>query len=249
VVPNSATLSESNDQHAVRRDTRGHGRRSIRLHGYDYTQPGAYFVTVCTHDRACLFDHPVVRAVVDASWRAIPRHFPQVTLDAYVIMPNHLHGILIMNEASCADDTCVGGHGGGPGGGGRGKAFACGPVVPESFADGASRLDDDGDWANALPLHESTIRHGAAPGSLGAIIGNFKAVTSRRINRIRKTPGLTIWQRNYYEHIIRNERALAAIREYIANNPASWADDPENPSHAPVDCQAHYACLGDVRER
>jgi len=136
VVPNSATLSESNDQHAVRRDTRGHGRRSIRLHGYDYTQPGAYFVTVCTHDRACLFDHPVVRAVVDASWRAIPRHFPQVTLDAYVIMPNHLHGILIMNEASCADDTCVGGHGGGPGGGGRGKAFACGPGVYEDMANG-----------------------------------------------------------------------------------------------------------------
>lgn len=88
------------------------------------------------------------------------------------------------------------------------------------------------------------VRHGAPPGSLGAIVGNFKAITSRRINSIRKTPGLTLWQRNYYEHIVRSERALAAIRTYIADNPAHWAEDLENPAHGAVDSAAHYASIG-----
>jgi len=68
------------------------------------------------------------------------------------------------------------------------------------------------------------------PGSLGAVIGNFKSVTARRINRVRKTPGAPVWQRNYYEHIIRNERELNAIRQYIRDNPARWAEDIENPN-------------------
>jgi REP element-mobilizing transposase RayT len=74
---------------------------------------------------------------------------------------------------------------------------------------------------------------GPPSGSLGAIVGNFKSVTARRINRVRKTPGVRVWQRNYYEHIIRNERELNGIRQYIRDNPARWAEDRENPDRLP----------------
>ena len=70
---------------------------------------------------------------------------------------------------------------------------------------------------------------GPPPGSLGAIVGNFKSVTTRRVNRMRKTPGTSLWQRNYYERIIRNERELNRIRQYIYDNPARWLDEAENP--------------------
>lgn len=73
-----------------------HHRRSIRLHGYDYTQPGAYFVTICTQNKECLFVDPVLRSVVATYWQAIPRHATNVNLDAWVVMPNHAHGIFVM---------------------------------------------------------------------------------------------------------------------------------------------------------
>jgi putative transposase len=69
---------------------------------------------------------------------------------------------------------------------------------------------------------------GATSGFLGAVIGSFKSVTTRRVHRIRKTPGMPVWQRNYYEHIVRTERALNAIREYITDNPARWRLDRDN---------------------
>jgi len=77
---------------------------------------------------------------------------------------------------------------------------------------------------NASPLRP----HGTPPGSLAAIMQNFQSVTTRKINRIRKTPGVRLWQRNYWEHIIRNETELNRIREYIINNPARWEDDRYN---------------------
>jgi REP element-mobilizing transposase RayT len=76
-------------------------RRSIRMTGYDYTQPGAYFVTVCAHNHVCLFDDPVLRRVAETYWQAIPRHASHVALDAWVLMPNHLHGILIIQGPPC----------------------------------------------------------------------------------------------------------------------------------------------------
>jgi len=79
-----------------RYDPRKHHRRSIRMRGYEYAQPGAYFVTICTHNRECMFDDPVLRRVVETHWRAIPRHGPHVALDAWVVMPNHVHGIIVI---------------------------------------------------------------------------------------------------------------------------------------------------------
>jgi putative transposase len=186
-------------------DPRKHHRRSIRLSGYDYTQPGAYFVTICTQNRECLFDDPVLRSVVETHWQAIPRHVPHVTLDAWVVMPNHVHGIIVITDPSVGARHCHQVPA-------SGRRASSGEARP-------SKLDADG---NALPLQR---------GSLGAIVGNLKSVTARRINRIRHTPGMDVWQRNYYEHIIRNERALERIREYIINNPLRWELDIENPDN------------------
>jgi REP element-mobilizing transposase RayT len=175
--------------HDMRRIRR---RRSIRLPGYDYSQAGAYFVTICTHRRRCLlgeireaevhlFD---LGRVVVGCWEEIPRHFPHLSLDAWIVMPNHVHGILVISEYPIDDET---GH-------------ACDAV-------GA--------------------RH-ASP--LPTIIGAFKSAAARRINDRLATPGAPVWQRGYYEHVVRNERALHRLRQYIAANPERWPHDRENPN-------------------
>ncbi|MGC8787350.1 MAG: transposase [Anaerolineae bacterium] len=192
-----------------------HHRRSIRLPGYDYTQPGAYFVTICTQNRECLFDDPVLRAVVETCWQAIPRHIPQVKLDAWVVMPNHVHGIIVVTH----HPTSVGAR--------------HSQEISLSRNDLASYRANEfmpNQPRNALPLPQP-MAHGALPRSLGVIVGNFKSVTARRINRIRHTPGMEVWQRNYYEHIIRNEGALQRIRKYIVNNLLRWELDIENPAN------------------
>jgi hypothetical protein len=130
----------------VKYDPKRDHRRSIRLREYDYRQSGAYFVTLVTHDRALLFDDPVLRGIAEAMWERIPRHFPFVELDEWVLMPNHLHGILFFAAAG-------------------------------------------------VDLDQSPPDSAAPAGSLGAVVGNFKSVTTRRIHRVRKTPGVTVWQR------------------------------------------------------
>jgi putative transposase len=187
-------------------DPSRHHRRSIRLRAYDYSQPGAYFVTLVTQDRALLFDDPVLRRVIETFWQRIPQHCPDVTLDAWVVMPNHLHGILLLGTSD-ADLARVA----------REPAGVDVASMTRSSARGAASLPP------AVPTR------GPPAGSLGTIVGNFKAVTTRRINGVRKTPGARVWQRNYYERVVRNERELEAIREYIQNNPANWALDKENP--------------------
>lgn len=169
-------------------------RRSIRLKGYDYSQAGAYFVTLCTHNRECLFGKIVdgemrlneLGHIVCEEWLRSAEIRPEIMLDAFVVMPNHLHGIVIF--------TPVGAHGRAP--------------LPSP---------------SPQPPHRK-------PRSLGSFIAGFKSVVTKRINQTRQTPGIPVWQRNYYEHIIRNQESLARIRRYIADNPAKWDVDPENPT-------------------
>jgi hypothetical protein len=142
-------------------DTFKHHRHSIRLRGYDYTQAGAYFVTIVAHNRECLLGDVVdgemhvneTGQIVVECWNALPAHFPNVELDAFVVMPNHIHAIIVLK--------------------GKGEAFA--------------------NSANASPLQP----HGTAPGSIGAIIQNFKSVSTRKINQHRDPAGTPIWHRNY----------------------------------------------------
>jgi putative transposase len=159
-------------------------RHSIRLPHYDYTQAGAYFITIVTYQRELLFDNPVLRQIVETFWQRIPQHMPRAKLDTFVVMPNHFHGILWLMKTDLGTSA-----------------------------------------AGTISSPQSHL----VAGSLGAIVGNFKSITSRRVNQVRKTPGQPVWQRNYYEHIIRHDKELNAIRKYILDNPANWLQDIENP--------------------
>ena len=180
-------------------------RRSTRIPGYDYAGPGMYFVTICTRVREGILGEVVGQQVLLSPegriaaeyWRDIPRHFPGVELDEWIVMPNHVHGIIVIE--------------------GRGEAF--GEVVTRS--DGSSP-------PNASPLHIPRP-HGTAKGSVGAVVQNYKSVSSRWINRVRGAGGRSVWQRNYYEHVIRGDDDLARIRTYITENPLRWELDEENP--------------------
>ena len=194
-----------------------HHRRSIRLKGYDYARAGAYFVTLVTHGRECILGEIVdgemrvnlLGEIAAYYWQELPRHFARVTLDAFVVMPNHTHGIILigMNDGDVR-------------GAGRGGI----PRKDEASAvqvAGMSRRSS----ADASPLPP----RGTQTGSVGAIVQNFKSVTTRKINQRRGAPGAPVWQRNYYEHIIRDEASLNRIRRYIAENPLRWALDDNNP--------------------
>ncbi len=166
---------------------------SIRLPGHDYSSPGAYFVTVCVDEGECLLGE-VVNGGMELSewskiawdcWQAIPEHFPHVELNAFAVVPNHIHGIVVITR----------------------------PVVGAQYA---------------APLQAPPTD--AQPGPLGVIIRSFKSAATRRINRLRGMPGSPFWQRNYWEHIIRNDASLNRIRTYIQSNPAHWAEDRLHPS-------------------
>ena len=168
-----------------------HHRCSIRLRGYDYATAGVYFVTVCTEGRACLFGGVVGdgvrlngtgRIVLD-EWNKTAKMRSRVVLDQFVVMPNHIHGIVVFMD-------------------GRGT----------------------------LPRAPAVERFGKPTSdSIPTVIRLFKAATTKKINTHRGTPGAVVWQRNYYEHVIRNGDSLDRIRRYIADNPARWAFDRENP--------------------
>ncbi len=179
-------------------------RRSLRLKGYDYSQAGAYFITIVSQDRACLFGEVVNGEMrlnefgefVRDEWfqSAQIRQEIQLNPDEFVVMPNHIHGVVWI----VGDGASVGAHGRAP-----------------------------------LPMQRM-------PRSLASFIAGFKSAVTKRINERRGTPGLPVWQRNYYEHIVRDDDELRRIREYITNNPLQWALDRENPhvvgahGHAPL---------------
>ncbi len=195
-------------------DTRWH-RRSIRLKGYDYSQPGAYFVTIVARGRECVFgdvvdDHAVLTdagRIVQACWDDLPNHYAHVRLDAFVVMPNHIHGIilLIAHNVGAGLDT----------------------VSAKRGCSGMESIPlDHRSVKKPAPTHGRSKRH-----ALSEIVRGFKTFSARRINRLRRTPGTAVWQRNYYEHIVRGEDDLRRIRQYIADNAQRWPLDAENPSN------------------
>jgi hypothetical protein len=108
-VQHSRRIVKRNDPHGhVRSFDKAEGRRPIRLKGYDYTQPGAYFVTVVTHERELLFEAPVFHRVAETMWQRISRHFPHVELDEWVVMPNCIHGIIVITDSVGATHSSMG---------------------------------------------------------------------------------------------------------------------------------------------
>ena len=187
-----------------------HHRRSLRLKDFNYTGSGAYFVTICTHNRECLFGNvrngemrfSETGGIVEAEWLNVAKARPNIKLDQFIIMPNHFHGILWIKvndkgTASCAPTMLRFGH-----------------LVPDS---------------------------------LSAIIRSFKSAVTNRYNKKDESSGKTIWQRNYYEHVIRDEPSLNRIREYIIDNPLSWHLDRENPERTGED--GFYRWLASFKTR
>jgi len=200
-----------------------HHRQSIRLRDFDYARGGGYFVTLCAWQRECLFGDVLdggmrlneFGVVVGECWAAVPEHFPHVQLDAFLVMPNHVHGILIIDDRH----PVVGATHGSP--------EPDGITEPNGlrFSENV-HLVTRTRATHASPLHPT----GPKRGSLGAIVGQFKSAVTKRINTMRDNPGCPVWQRNYHEHVIRDERDLYAIRQYIADNPAKWALDDNHPT-------------------
>ena len=203
-----------------------HNRQSIRLQGYDYTQSGAYFITICTDQKECIFgkiDSGAMQLsplgeLAYYQWLQLPKRFTNIGLEAFVIMPNHLHGIIVITSED--DDQK-----------GRGEAGAFGIMAWDNYLESpASLLHPDENRIRPPIINpgkpkESTRPNGTIPGSIGAIVQNYKSLTTRKINMILRTKNKPIWQRNYYEHVIRDENDYARIVEYIKNNPIAWEDD------------------------
>jgi REP element-mobilizing transposase RayT len=261
-----------------------HHRRSIRLRGYDYTQPGAYFVTICAHERRCLFgalDGGALRLtdagrMIERWWGELNRKFPGAQTDAFVIMPDHIHGIIIITAANriIADrvDPIVGINAGGyadppprddaddsnasnainatpsvradlhirprrtgnePNDADVNRAVSIVGINAGGSADPPPR--DDGDDFNAGGAINADAGDSIANdtndtpnrASLFAIVQWFKIMTTNAYIRGVKQSGWPpfrkrVWQRGYWERIVRDERELQATRRYIAENPISW---------------------------
>ncbi|MBL7191179.1 hypothetical protein ISS30_05745 [bacterium] len=224
-----------------------HHRRSIRLQEYDYSQYGAYFVTICTKNKRCLFGEIVndkmvlnkygVIAII--YWFDIPKHFPGVELDEFIVMPNHIHGIIMIQSRYIESESV-------------GAGFT--PAHNRATARVASTNNNSTESVGAgfTPAHNratarvaptnnnSTESVGAgftpahdratarvAP-TIGDIVGAYKSLVSNECLKMFKSKNEfmgKIWQRNYYEHIIRDEKSVGKLREYIFNNPFQWIND------------------------
>jgi REP element-mobilizing transposase RayT len=175
-------------------------RRSIRLKKYDYSQAGAYFVTLCTNNRKSLLGeiqrgkavlNPFGK-IVEEEWHNTKQMRQGVDLDVFIVMPNHIHGIVVLTGIPSSANR-------------RGTMHRAPTPQFEQFGRPTT---------NSIP----------------SIIRGFKSSVTQRINQIRGTPGSPVWQRNYYEHVIRNEIDLEETREYIQNNPLKWLEDEYYPT-------------------
>ena len=176
-----------------------HHRQSIRLKEFDYRQNGAYFVTICSHNKECLFGNVMneemqlndAGRMVQAVWNEISSHYPGIETDTFIVMPNHIHGIIVL------------------------AGVTPGVLIPDNS-----------------PINDTTVQQ--QPLSLPDIVQRFKTMTIKQysdgVKQFHWKPYCDrLWQRNYYEHIIRNHESLNVIREYIINNPMQWEFDRENP--------------------
>jgi len=172
-----------------------HHRRSIRLKGYDYSQAGLYFVTICVQDRECLFgkienEKMILNdagKIANECWLEIPNHFPNAVLYEHIVMPNHVHGIVELTQNNIAVVV----------------------VGVENF--------------QPLQQRQQHEFQKMIPRSIGSIVKGFKIGVTKWFRN--NTDIGKIWQRNYHEHIIRDEQSYKRISEYIINNPKNWKED------------------------
>jgi len=182
---------------------------STRLPNRDYSANGWYFVTICTHQKLCFFGDAIaggiqlseIGKIAQKFWAEIPSHFHNTYLDAYIIMPNHVHGIVVIDRSPCRDVAC--------------NVSTEVPTQANNFAE--------------YDVSRAMSEMSPKAGSLSAIVRSYKAAVSRwcRMNSYLSFA----WQPRFYDHIIRADGSLDRIREYIVNNPTKWELDKNNPSN------------------
>lgn len=177
-----------------------HNRQSLRLQGYDYSSPGFYFITICAQNMEHIFGDVIggkIRLnecgeIANNEWVKTESIRDNVRLDAFVVMPNHIHGII--------------------------------EILVKNPNIGANR-DSPLRYKNGINNSFYKTKFESPSNNLGAIIRGYKSAVTKQINQVRQTHGQKLWQRNYYDHIIRNEESLFHIREYIKHNPMNWNKD------------------------
>ena len=212
-----------------------HHRRSIRLKGYDYSQEGIYFVTICIQDRKCLFGEitdgemllSALGTIAYREWMQTPEIRKNVELDAFVVMPNHIHGIIIINYTT--------------------ESISKGEMLsPDDHSKGEMLSPNDHSKGEMLSPNDHRKGEMLSPNdhckgvcdtprpwkrlqspsqTIGAIVRGYKSSVTKKINELLNTSGFVVWQRNYWEHIIRDDRSFNAISKYIINNPQKWDAD------------------------
>lgn len=213
-------------------------RRSIRLKGYDYSQEGLYFITICCEDRICRFGKVVngkmvlneTGKIAEACWVQIPQHFPNVVLHEYVIMPNHIHGIIqIVGAKNFSPDTPHTPDTGTP------EEKWAKDISPENKR--AKDISPENKWQIDISPEEKRAKdfspeeirvknfspQSGTSKTVGSIVRGFKIGVTKWVRQ--NTEIQKLWQRNYYENIIRNEQAYQNISRYIQNNPLNWGKD------------------------
>ncbi len=240
-APCAPTMMDESKKQLAQYDPDIHHRRSIRFAGFDYSRSGEYFLTLVTHNRRCLFGdiirgrmelNPIGR-MIQLEWVKSSTIRHEIEIDEFVIMPNHIHGIIrITVGADGIRPNQIKGH------------TPCTPtetkIVVGSDTVRRNRIIGHMPCAptnNKIPCggergssHEINIPQ-RQPRTLGSFVAGFKSAATRAIHQHFHFHGKTIWQRNYYEHIIRNWRDLNRVRDYIRSNPKCWDDDEENPKN------------------
>lgn len=198
-----------------------HHRRSIRIKGYDYSQAGLYFITICCHKMNCRFGHiengimilSEYGQVVFNEWIKLPERYSNIGLDVFQVMPNHFHGIIAIPVWATL-------------------AVAHNEMVAHNNWARVNRAPtDDTAPAGDTVFHENGARVNRAP-TIGNIVGSFKSLVANGCLEIYKSKNETmgkLWQRNFWEHIIRSEESYSQITEYIINNPVKWMDNNFKP--------------------
>jgi REP element-mobilizing transposase RayT len=196
-----------------------HHRHSIRLKGYDYSQSGAYYITICCHDRKHFFgkvENGIMSLnafgrIAHEEWERLPERFANIELDEFQIMPNHMHGIIVIKDvgASLADAPVSGG-----------PAVRSNETVSNCTEENVKNASKDDITADIPDVKKITV---------GDMIGAYKSIVANKCLELWKSKRPQermgkLWQRNFYEHIIRDEQSLNNIREYIINNPGDWGN-------------------------
>jgi REP element-mobilizing transposase RayT len=175
-------------------------RKPMRLPEYDYSLPGAYFITACTMNRELLFVLPEAELAVESAWHSVLDIFANMELGEFVVMPNHVHGIVWIK--------------------GEG-AYRLHPGMWKIDNDNRRRGGQLPAPTAANPEYET----------LSNIVGAFKTTAATRINKLRGTIGMAVWQRSFYDRVVRNPRELEQIQIYISQNPSQWTEDRDNPAN------------------